>query len=79
MIVEPFAQDEMKGNLSPIGRVLYSASTMIMHTGFPSAGGWPRAGRPGEKRIREVVTAGGFARFRRATETRFNIVYEARP
>jgi hypothetical protein len=33
----------------------------------------------GEKRIRDVVTAAGFSRFRRAAETPFNVIYEARP
>ena len=80
MIVEPFAQDDMKGNLNPIGRVFYSASTMICTPASKAQEvGLALGAQAGEKRIREVVMAGGFTRFRRAAETPFNIVYEARP
>lgn len=33
----------------------------------------------GEQRLRNVVTAGGFTRFRRATQTPFNLVFEVQP
>ncbi|HEU5403654.1 MAG TPA: class I SAM-dependent methyltransferase [Terriglobales bacterium] len=80
MIVEPFAHDEMKGNLNPIGRVFYSASTMICTPASKAQEvGLALGAQAGEKRIREVVMEGGFTRFRRAAETPFNIVYEARP
>jgi hypothetical protein len=33
----------------------------------------------GEARLKELITAGGFGQFRRATETPFNMILEARP
>jgi SAM-dependent methyltransferase len=80
MIVEPFAGDELKDNLNPVGRVYYSFSTLLCTPCSRSQEVAMCLGaQAGEKRIREVVTSAGFGRFRRATETPFNIVYEARP
>jgi 2-polyprenyl-3-methyl-5-hydroxy-6-metoxy-1,4-benzoquinol methylase len=80
MIVEPFANDEVKDNLNPIGRAFYSASTLICTPASLSQEvGLALGAQAGEARLREVVTKGGFTRFRRATETPFNLVYEARP
>jgi SAM-dependent methyltransferase len=80
MIVEPFANDELKDNLNPVGRVYYSFSTLLCTPCSRSQEvGLCLGAQSGEARIREVVTAAGFTRFRRATETPFNIVYEARP
>jgi len=80
MIVEPFAQDRLADNLNPVGRVYYSFSTLLCTPCSRSQEvGLCLGAQAGEKRIREVVTAAGFTRFRRATETPFNIVYEARP
>jgi SAM-dependent methyltransferase len=80
MIVEPFANDELKDNLNPVGRVYYSFSTLLCTPCSRSQEvGLCLGAQAGESRIREVVTAAGFSRFRRATETPFNIVYEARP
>jgi ubiquinone/menaquinone biosynthesis C-methylase UbiE len=80
MIVEPFANDELKDNLNPVGRVYYSFSTLLC---TPCSRSQEVAlclgAQSGEKRIREVVTAAAFSRFRRAAETPFNVVYEARP
>jgi SAM-dependent methyltransferase len=80
MIVEPYANDELKDNLNPVGRVYYSFSTLLC---TPCSRSQEVAlclgAQAGEARIREVVKAAGFTRFRRATETPFNIVYEARP
>src|SRR5436309_1987589 len=80
MIVEPFANDQLKDNLNPVGRVYYSFSTLLC---TPCARSQEVAlclgAQAGEKRIREVVTSAGVSRFRRATETPFNSVYEARP
>jgi len=80
MIVEPFANDRLKDNLNPVGRVYYSFSTLLC---TPCSRSQEVAlclgAQAGEARIREVVTAASFTRFRRATETPFNIVYEARP
>jgi SAM-dependent methyltransferase len=80
MIVEPFANDELKDNLNPVGRVYYSFSTLLCTPCSRSQEvGRCLGAQSGEAKIREVVTSAGFSRFRRATETPFNIVYEARP
>jgi hypothetical protein len=80
MIVEPFANDQLQDNLNPVGRVYYSFSTLLCTPCSRSQEvGLCLGAQAGEKRIRDVATAAGFGRFRRATETSFNIVYEARP
>lgn len=80
MIVEPYAHDELAGNLNPVGRVYYSASTMVCTPASRSQEvGLALGAQAGEARMREVVTSGGFRRFRRAAETPFNLVFEARP
>jgi SAM-dependent methyltransferase len=79
MIVEPFANDDLKNNLNPVGRVYYGFSTLLCTPSSRSQEvGLCLGAQAGEARIREVVTSAGFTRFRRATETPFNIVYEAR-
>jgi len=80
MIVEPFANNEMKDNLNPVGRAFYGFSTLLCTPSSRSQEvGLCLGAQAGEGRIREVVTSAGFTRFRRAAETPFNIVYEARP
>jgi len=80
MIVEPFAQDDLKDNLNPVGRVYYSFSTLLCTPCSRSQEvGLCLGAQAGEKRMREIVSSAGFNRFRRATETPFNLVYEARP
>jgi len=80
MVVEPFANDELKDNLNPVGRVYYSFSTLLCTPCSRSHEvGLCLGAQAGEARIREVVSSAGFKRFRRATETPFNIIYEARP
>ena len=80
MIVEPFAHDRPEDNHNPVGRVYYSASTMVCTpASLAQEVGAALGAQAGEERIREVVTAGGFTRFRRAAETPFNLVFEARP
>ncbi len=80
MIVEPYAGDRVEDNLSPIGRIFYAASTVVCTPASKSQEvGLALGAQAGEARIREVVTQGGFTRFRRATETPFNLVFEARP
>jgi SAM-dependent methyltransferase len=80
MIVEPLANDQLKDNLNPVGRVYYSFSTLLCTPCSRSQEvGLCLGAQAGEARIRDVVTAAGFSRFRRASETPFNIVYEARP
>jgi len=80
MIVEPFANDQLKDNLNPVGRVYYSFSTLLCTPCSRSQEvGLCLGAQSGEARMRQVITSAGFSRFRRATETPFNIVYEARP
>jgi 2-polyprenyl-3-methyl-5-hydroxy-6-metoxy-1,4-benzoquinol methylase len=78
MIVEPFAADLREDNHNPVGRVFYSASTMICVPHSLSRRGPALGAQAGEARLRKLVTAAGFTRFRRATETPFNLVLEAR-
>ena len=80
LIVEPYAGDHLEGNLNPVGRMYYGASTLVCTPASRDQEvGLALGAQAGEARLREVVTAGGFTRFRRATETPFNIVLEARP
>ena len=80
MIVEPFANDDLQDNLNPVGRVYYSFSTLLCTPCSRSQEvGMCLGAQAGEKRIQKVVNSAGFSRFRRATETPFNLVYEARP
>jgi len=80
MIVEPFANDRPEQNHNPVGRIYYSASTMICTpASLAQEVGAAFGAQAGEERIRNAVTAAGFTRFRRAAETPFNLVFEARP
>ena len=80
MIVEPFAHDTAAENHNPVGRVYYSASTMICTPASRSQEvGMCLGAQAGEARIKDVAQQGGFTQFRRATETPFNLVLEARP
>ena len=80
MIVEPLANDRTEDNLNPVGRVYYSASSLICTLASQSQEvGAALGAQAGEARLRDVVMAGGFTRFRRAAETPFNMVFEARP
>jgi SAM-dependent methyltransferase len=80
MIVEPFANDRPEENHNPVGRIYYSASTMICTpASLAQEVGAALGAQAGEERIRNVVTSAGFSRFRRASQTPFNLVFEARP
>ena len=80
LIVEPYATDEVAGNMNPIGRVYYNFSTLLcVPNALSQSGGYALGAQAGEAAIRQVVTDAGFTRFRRATETPFNLVYEVRP
>ena len=79
MIIEPFAGDKVEENLNPVGRVFYGASTMVCVPASLAHHGPALGAQAGESRLRQVVTDGGFKRFRRATQTPFNLVLEARP
>jgi SAM-dependent methyltransferase len=79
MIVEPFANDDLKDNLNPVGRVYYSFSTLLCTPCSRSQEvGLCLGAQAGEKRIGDVVKSAGFSQFRRASETPFNLVYEAK-
>jgi hypothetical protein len=80
LIVEPMAGDRVEDNLNPVGRIFFSASTLICTPASRSQEvGLALGAQAGEARLREVVTAAGFSSLRRATETPFNLVLEARP
>jgi hypothetical protein len=80
LIVEPFAGDRVEDNLNPVGRAYYSFSTLLCTPASLSQEvGLALGAQAGEARIREVVEKGGITRFRRAAETPFNLVFEARP
>jgi SAM-dependent methyltransferase len=79
MIVELFAHDNLKDNLNPVGRVFYGASTFICTPASLSQEVALGLGaQAGERRLRQVATEAGFTRFRRAAETPFNMIFEAR-
>jgi 2-polyprenyl-3-methyl-5-hydroxy-6-metoxy-1,4-benzoquinol methylase len=80
MIVEPIAGDKLEDNLNPVGRIYYAASTMVcIPTSLSQEVGAALGAQAGEARLREVITAGGFRTVRRAAETAFNMILEARP
>lgn len=79
MIVEPFANDKTEDNFNLLGRMFYAASTMACVPGSMASNGPALGAQAGEAKIGEVVKAGGFKQFMRATQTQFNIIYEARP
>jgi len=81
MIVEPMAHDSVEQNLNPVGRLYYAASTMIcVPTSLSQEVGAALGAQAGEARLRNVITnGGGFSSLRRAAETPFNMILEARP
>jgi SAM-dependent methyltransferase len=80
LIVEPRAGDRVEENLNPVGRAYYGFSTLLCTPASLSQEvGLALGAQAGEARIRDVVTSGGFTRVRRAAETPFNLVFEARP
>ena len=80
LIVEPFAHDTLKENMNPVGRAYYSFSTVLCTpSSLSQEVGLALGAQAGEIRLREVAMQGGFSRFRRAAETPFNLILEARP
>ena len=80
MIVEPYAEDRVEDNLTPFGRLAYSISTVACTPNSLSQDvGYGLGAQAGEQRTREVVSEGGFTRFRRAAETPTSLVFEAKP
>jgi 2-polyprenyl-3-methyl-5-hydroxy-6-metoxy-1,4-benzoquinol methylase len=80
LLVEPNASDVVEENFNPVGRLYYAGSTFLcVPNGLSQPGGYALGAQAGEAAIREVATAAGFTRFRRAAESPFNLVYEIRP
>ena len=79
MLVEPFAADDVRGNLNPVGRLYYGASSLVCVPVSLARNGPALGAQAGERRLREImVDQAGFSSMRRATQTPFNIVLEAR-
>jgi SAM-dependent methyltransferase len=79
MLVEPFANDKVEDNIGPVGRLYYAASTTLCCAHAISENGSHVLGaQAGEARLAEVFRKGGFTRFRRAAETPFNLILEAK-
>ena len=79
--MEPYAADEVAGNLNPVGRLYlyYNASTQLcVPNALSQPGGYALGAQAGEAAIRQVTAEAGFTRFRRAAETPFNLVYVER-
>jgi 2-polyprenyl-3-methyl-5-hydroxy-6-metoxy-1,4-benzoquinol methylase len=80
MLVEPLAGDSLKDNLNPVGRIYYAFSTNIcVPTSLNQEVGAALGAQAGEKRLTEVLHEAGFTRVRRAADTPFNMIIEARP
>lgn len=79
MLVEPYAQDRVEDNINPVGRLYYAASTTVCCAHAISENGAHVLGaQAGEARLADLAHANGFSRFRRAMQTPFNLVLEAR-
>jgi ubiquinone/menaquinone biosynthesis C-methylase UbiE len=80
MVVEPLAGDTLKDNLNPVGRIYYAFSTNVcVPASLNQEVGAALGAQAGEKRLAEVLKEAGFSKVRRATETPFNMILEARP
>lgn len=80
MVVEPYSNENLEQNLNPVGRIFYNFSSMIcVPCSLAQEVGLALGAQAGDSKIQEVAVQGGFKKFRRATETPFNRVFEARP
>jgi len=79
IIIEPMANDKLEENLNVVGRTFYAASTLVCVPNSLADNGPALGAQAGEKKTKEVLETAGFTKFRRATQTPFNIVYEAKP
>jgi SAM-dependent methyltransferase len=79
MIVEPFANNNVEDNLNPVGRIFYAASSLVCVPASLAYNGPALGAQAGEHRISQLVKAAGFNHFKRATQTPFNLIYEAKP
>jgi 2-polyprenyl-3-methyl-5-hydroxy-6-metoxy-1,4-benzoquinol methylase len=79
MLVEPFANDRLEDNLNPVGRLYYSASTLLCTpASLNQEVGLALGAQAGEKRLREVLTEAGFTQVRRVAQTPANMILEVR-
>ena len=79
MLVEPFANDTLEDNLNPLGRIYYSVSSIVCVPASLSENGPAIGIQASEQRITEIIKSGGFSKLRRAIQTPFNLVFEAKP
>ena len=79
MIVEPFANDKVEDNLNPLGRIFYAGSSLACVPASLAQNGSALGAQSGEYRISQLVKAAGFKHFKRASQTPFNLIYEAKP
>ncbi|GAA0949236.1 class I SAM-dependent methyltransferase [Pseudonocardia zijingensis] len=80
LLVEPYASDDVEENFTTVGRLYYNGSTFLcVPNSLSQPGRYALGAQAGEVKIREVVEQAGFTRFRRATESPFNLVFEVRP
>jgi SAM-dependent methyltransferase len=79
MIIEPMANDKLEENLNVVGRTFYAASTLVCVPNSLADNGPALGAQAGEKKIKEILEAAGFTKFRPATQTPFNIIYDAKP
>jgi len=79
LLVQPFANDKLEENMNPVGRMFYASSTFVCTPNSLSQEvGLGLGAQAGESRLRSIFQEAGFTRFRRATETPFNLILEAR-
>jgi SAM-dependent methyltransferase len=78
MIVEPFANDKVEDNLNPVGRIFYAGSSLVCVPASLVHNGPALGSQAGEYRISQLVKAAGFKHFKRASQTPFNLIYEAK-
>jgi SAM-dependent methyltransferase len=80
LLVEPMAGDRLEDNLNPVGRAFYGFSTVVCTpASLAQEIGLGLGAQAGEQRLAAVLREAGFSRVRRATETPFNLILEARP
>ena len=80
MIVEPYSHDSLAENLNPVGRAFYAFSTSLcVPCSLNQEVGLALGAQAGEKRLKETILTSGFSRYKKATETPFNLILEARP
>jgi hypothetical protein len=79
MIIEPMANDNIEDNLNLVGRMYYTASSLICVPNSLADNGIALGAQAGEKKTKEIAEKAGFTKFRRSAQTPFNIVYEVKP